>query len=209
MPPAADDARPDVPAPELPARDATPEHPTTEELEAALDWVRSSPADGGALTLIVARPSVGERELLAVGVLDPGCGLAGDNWATRRSAAAPDELPEPDRQLTIMSHRVASLVARSDERVPLAGDQLFVDLDLSHDNLPAGSLLRIGDALVEISAPPHSGCAKFTARFGSDAMRFVNSSLGRHLRLRGANARVVAGGRIALGDLVRKAGAAE
>jgi MOSC domain-containing protein YiiM len=173
-------------------------HATAGELEAAREWIGESPSDDGTLALIVTRPAEGERSVLASGRLDGRHGLLGDGWWRRGPR------PEPERQLTLMNHRVATLVARCAERVPLAGDQLYVDLDLSHDNLPAGTRLLIGSAVLEITEPPHLGCAKFTSRFGSEAMRFVNSSEGRKRRWRGANARVVVPGTVSVGDRVRK-----
>ena len=135
--------------------------------------------------------------------LDVERGLIGDNWLERGSRHTPDGSAEPDKQLNVMSIRAADLVATSRERVPLAGDQLYLDLDLSLANLPAGSQLTIGDeAVIEITPSPHTGCAKFTQRFGLDAMRFVNSQVGKELRLRGLCARVVRPGSIASGDLV-------
>lgn len=190
-------------------RDQPVAHATTTELEAGLDWVRGAPQDGGILRLIAARPAENSRAVLAQARLDLDSGLVGDNWAERARRAAPERPPQPDRQLTIMNHRMAILVAGEDDRIALAGDQLYVDLDLSHDNLPAGTRLAIGAAVVEITAPPHRGCAKFTARFGSEAMSFVNSAVGSRLRLRGANARVVVAGPIAVGDSVRKQPAAD
>lgn len=177
---------------------------TTTELEGQLDWLRASPGDAGRLELIVRRPTVDEREVLAEGVLDLEVGLVGDNWSNKASTSSPDGGPNPDRQLTLMNSRMAGLVSRSPERMPLAGDQLYVDFDLSVDNAPAGTRLAIGAAVVELTEPPHLGCEKFVARFGQEAMRFVNSATGRRLRLRGANAKVVTPGTVRVGDTVDK-----
>lgn len=133
--------------------------------------------------------------------LDLTEGLVGDNWLTRGSSRTPDGAANPQMQVTVMNARVAELVAGGRQRMALAGDQLYVDLDLSLDNLPAGSLLAVGQAVLEVSAAPHTGCAKFCDRFGSEAMRFVNSRLGRQLRLRGMNTRVLVPGVVRLGDL--------
>jgi MOSC domain-containing protein YiiM len=171
-------------------------------LDDGLDHVRRSPRTGGRLRLIVSRPGLLQRAVLTEAVLDPATGLVGDNWLTRGSRHSADGSADPDRQITVMNVRVAELVADSSDRVPLAGDQLYVDLDLSLDNLPAGSLLAVGDAVLEVSAAPHLGCAKFVDRFGQEAMRFVNSGVGRSLRLRGMNAKVVVGGAVRLGDPV-------
>jgi hypothetical protein len=136
-------------------------------------------------------------------VLDLTDGLVGDCWRTRGSSSTPDGSANPDAQLTLMNARSAALVAGERDRWPLAGDQLYVDLDLSGDALPPGSRLHIGDAVVEVTALPHTGCGKFVRRFGVDAMKFVNSPAGRELNLRGINARVVTSGTIRVGDEIR------
>jgi hypothetical protein len=180
------------------------EHPTAATLEAGLDDIRSSPADVGRVELIVRRPAVGERDLVTEARLDCDRGLVGDTWIDRPSRQTADGSPHSDMQLTLMNARAARLVASGVERAPLAGDQLYVDLDLSEANLPPGSRLRIGSAVIEITAEPHRGCQKFTQRFGLAALRFVNSETGAALRLRGANAKVVAPGTIRTGDTVCK-----
>jgi MOSC domain-containing protein YiiM len=181
------------------------EHLSRERLEAGLGQIRQSPRDGGLVVLIVRRPAVGERDRPAEAVLNPAAGLDGDNWLARGSAATPDGSADPDRQITVMNARVAELVAGGAERMPLAGDQLYVDLDLSLDNLPAGSMLAVGQALLRVSEAPHLGCAKFVERFGPEPMRFVNSRLGRQLRLRGMNTRIVVPGTVRLGDVAARA----
>ncbi|MCB0079497.1 MAG: hypothetical protein KDE47_01130 [Caldilineaceae bacterium] len=174
------------------------------ELETGLDHIRSAPKDNGVLELIVRRPQTEERELITQGELDLAVGLVGDNWKARGSSAMPDGSANPEAQITIMGSRAAALVAQDDERWPLAGDQLFVDMDLSIANLPPGAQIALGDAILEISAVPHTGCKKFVARFGADAMKFVNSPVGKELRLRGLNAKVVQPGAISVGDVARK-----
>ena len=173
-------------------------HLTAEELNAGLDHIKQSPRDKGTLELIVRRPQVDEREVLEVGELDPVHGLVGDNWGERASA------DNPDTQLNIMNARCVALIAQDPDRRALAGDQLYVDLDLSDENLPPGSQLSIGDAIVQISEIPHTGCKKFAQRFGVDAVKFVNTGEGKALHLRGVNARVVKAGTIKAGDKVRK-----
>ncbi len=173
-------------------------HLTMAELEARLDEIRQSPRDEGVLKMIVRRPRTSEREVLEEGELDPAEGLVGDSWKHRGGS------PDPDRQLNIMNSRVIALVAQDKGRWCLAGDQLFVDLDLSAENLPAGTRLTLGSAVIEVTAPPHTGCKKFVERFGLDAVNFVNSPLGTQLHLRGINARVVRAGVIRVGDPVRK-----
>ena len=179
-------------------------HLTMEELEAGLDDIRRSPKDEGALELIVRRPSVGERESLAEGELDVTQGLVGDTWSTRGSRRSKDGLAHPEMQINIMNARVIALVAQARERWHLAGDQLFVDLDLSVENLPPGTRLAVGSAVIEVTPEPHTGCEKFVSRFGVDAMKFVNSPLGRQLNLRGINAKVVQPGVIRVRDVAKK-----
>ncbi len=166
--------------------------------------MRRSPRDAGVLELIVARPRPGDREVLEDGELSLRDGLVGDGWRSRRSARTSDGSPHPDMQLNLMNARVIALLAQTKRRWPLAGDQLFVDLDLSADNVPPGTRLAIGTAVIEVTTHPHTGCGKFVERFGADAMTLVNSELGRRLRLRGVNAKVVEPGRIRVGDLTRK-----
>lgn len=180
------------------------EHLSTTALEAGLGVIRDSPSDKGTVELIVRRPAVDEREVLPEGTLDVDAGLMGDTWPVRASARSPHGPPPPDTQLTVMNSRAALLVAQVPDRRMLAGDQLYVDLDLSPANLPPGSRLAVGSAVIEVTPQPHLGCAKFAARFGADAWRFVNSRVGRELRLRGLNARVIVSGTVRPGDTIRK-----
>jgi MOSC domain-containing protein YiiM len=173
-------------------------------LEDSLDHIRQAPADNGTLELIARRPAVDEREVLTEARLDVENGLEGDTWRVRGSSRTHDGGPSADAQLTLMNARTAAAIAGERERWPLAGDQLFVDLDLSHANLPPGSRVQIGSAVIELSEAAHTGCAKFSARFGVDALKFVNAQPWRHLRLRGANCRVVVSGTIRTGDVIRK-----
>jgi hypothetical protein len=179
-------------------------HLTTAELEAGLEEIRRSPKDAGLLELIVRRPRVDEREVLAEGELHPSEGLVGDSWRERGSSRTSDGSAHPEMQLNIMNARVIALLAQGRERWLLAGDQLYLDFDLSGENLPAGTRLALGEAVIEVTAQPHTGCKKFVARFGLDAMKFVNSGVGRELNLRGINARVIRRGMIRVGDVARK-----
>ncbi len=179
-------------------------HLTTEELEAGLEHILQSPQDNGVLELIVRRPQVEEREVLREGELDLLQGLVGDSWRVRSSTRTADGSAHPEMQLNIMNTRVIALLARERERWQLAGDQLFLNLDLSGANLPPGTRLALGSAVVEVTAQPHTGCHKFQARFGPAALKFVNSPLGRQLNLRGINAKVIQPGIIRIGDVARK-----
>jgi MOSC domain-containing protein YiiM len=180
------------------------EHLTTAALEEGIDQVRGAPGDQGRLELIVRRPQVEAREVLSEATLDEAEGLVGDTWREREAGKNPGGVISLDEQITIMNARAAELVAGHPDRWPLAGDQLFVDFDISEANLPIGSRVALGSAVIEISFKPHTGCQKFSARFGADALRFVNSPVGRELRLRGANAWVVVPGTVRVGDVVRK-----
>src|ERR1700681_2517359 len=180
---------------------------TTEELirlEERLDHIREAPADRGTVELIAVRPAVDERAILTEARLDLHDGLVGDTWRSRGSSRTPDGGPNPESQVTLMNARAAAAIAGERERCALAADQIYVDLDLSLANLPPGSRVQIGSAVIEFSEAPHTGCSKFSARFGSDALRFVNSPVGRELRLRGANCRVVMPGIVRPGDAIRK-----
>jgi MOSC domain-containing protein YiiM len=179
-------------------------HLNRDELEAGLDEVRASPKDEGVLKLIVRRPAIGLRDVLEAGTLDLRDGLVGDNWGTRGSSRTENGSSHPDMQLNIMNARAIDLIAQDKGRWQLAGDQLFVDLDLSDANLPPGTRLAMGSAIVEVTQQPHTGCSKFVERFGVDAMKVVNSPEGRTMRLRGLNARVVQPGTIRVGDVVTK-----
>lgn len=179
-------------------------HLTTAELEAGLDWIRQSPKAQGTLDLIVRRPQVEAREILTTGELDRQVGLVGDNWQARPSSRSADGLAHPDMQLNVMNSRAIDLIAQDRERWQLAGDQLFVDLDLSEENLPPGTRLALGTAIIEVTDQPHTGCQKFVSRFGVEAMKFVNSPVGKELHLRGICAKVVQPGVLKTGDVVKK-----
>lgn len=175
-----------------------------DELMRGLEYIKQSPGESGKVELIVCRPEVGEREECEHAELNTDHGLVGDNWLARGYKKNRDGAAHPDMQLNLMNARAIALIAGSRERWKLAGDQLFVDLDLSHDNLPPGTQLGIGSAVIEITAEPHLGCRKFMERFGRDAVTFVNSEQGRALNLRGVNAKVVKPGELKVGATVHK-----
>jgi hypothetical protein len=181
---------------------------TTAELTARLGHLRSAPSDRGTVDLVVRRPSVGEREILAEGRLDTADGLVGDNWLSRATSRAIAAGRHLEAQINVMSARMVGLLTDDPDQQAYAGDQLYLDLDISTTNLPTGSRLAFGEpgaggGVIEISAKPHAGCARFTARYGEEAMLFVNSETGKQLRLRGFNARVVEAGPVRPGDVVR------
>lgn len=173
---------------------------TAEELEARLAGLGESPRDAGPLEMIVCRPAVDQRVELEQGEITSEDGLVGDGWRIR------DDSDGPDTQITIMNSRLIQALAGDRSHWSQAGDQLYVDLDISEENLPTGQRLAIGAVILEVSAEPHTGCAKFTSRYGSGATRFVNSREGRQARRRGLNARVIQGGVVRLGDAVTKVG---
>ena len=172
-------------------------HLSAAELELGVDHILASPNDDGELKRIVSRPAVDGRETPDQARLDVEVGLVGDSWSTRVKVV-------PDMQLNIMNSRVIDVVAQTPERWGLAGDQLFVDLDLSPENLPPGTQIALGDAVIEVTEPPHTGCKKFAARFGTDAVVFVNTGRGKTLNFRGICAKVVKSGDIKVGDVARK-----
>lgn len=174
------------------------------ELEAGLEVIRQSPKDGGMLDLIVCCSQNGKLEEFDQAALDPVMGLVGDDRQQRRNHTALDDKTHPDRQLSIMNSRVIALIADHPERWKLCDDQLYFDMDLSVDNLPAGTQLSIGSAIIEVTSVSHRGGEKFAANFGVDAMHFVDSELGKQLNLRGINAKVVKPGTICVGDSATK-----
>jgi hypothetical protein len=182
-------------------------HRTRDQLDAGLTHIRQSPPDEGVLEMIVRRPGVGTREVLDVGEIDLADGLSGDTWNVRPSSRMRVNAPHPDMQVTLINARAIALIALDRDRWPLAGDQLYVDFDLSAERLPPGTRLQIGSAVLEVTNQPHTGCGKFAASFGVDATKFVNSPVGRQLNLRGINARVVRPGTVRVGDSVRRAAA--
>lgn len=179
-------------------------HLSMTELEAGMETIRQAPADNGILKMIVRRPGVDEREVISQGELSLEAGLIGDNWKDRFSSHTPNGSASKEAQITLMNARAVALLAQSEDRWSLAGDQLYVDLNLGEDNLPPGTRLAIGSAILEVSEQPHTGCKKFSSRFGVEAMKFVNSPEGKRLHLRGINTRVVRSGVIRVGDVIRK-----
>jgi hypothetical protein len=179
-------------------------HLSLSELEAGLDHIRQSPKEAGILKMIVRRPNEDEREVVVSAELDLATGLIGVNWRMRGSRHTSDGASNPDAQITIMNSRAIELLAQSEERWSLAGDQLFIEMDLSADNLPPGTRLALGSAVLEVSVAPHTGCKKFAARYGTDATKFVNSPQGKRLHLRGINSKVIQAGRVRIGDVARK-----
>ena len=184
--------------------ESTVKHLTMAELEAALEHLRDAPKDEGVVQLIVCRPDVEQLRILDKAELDPLKGLIGDNWIVRGSSKTSDGSPHPEMQINIMNSRVTALVAQDKDRWQLAGDQLYIDMDLSKENLPAGAHIQVGTAVLEVSPLPHTGCHKFVSRFGVEAMKFVNSEVGKQNCFRGINAKVVQGGVVKVGQVAKK-----
>lgn len=179
-------------------------HLSLSELNAGLPEILDSPQDPGVLQAIVIRPRTDARESLETCQLSPKLGVHGDNWADGCWKSLPDGRPDPDVQVAIMNARAIELIAVERQRWELAGDNLFVDMDLSEENLPTGQRLQVGTAILEITSQAHNGCKKFVARFGSDAVKFVNSPQGKKLHLRGIYAKIVQAGVVSVGDGVVK-----
>ena len=177
-----------------------PRHLTMEELRAGLPDIRASPADGGELRAIVFRPAHGERRDVESAEISLAGGVHGDHWAKKCWKETEDGRPHPDVQICIMNARSIALIAQERANWPPAGDNLFLDMNLSPENLPPGTRLSLGSAILEITAVPHNGCDSFIARYGRDACVFVNTGEGKQLRLRGIYARVVKDGRVSVGD---------
>ena len=182
--------------------DQSSHHRSADELAAGLDHVRVAPADRGTVELLAVRPALDERLLPTTVEISTELGVVGDTWNERPSRRTPDGGPNPAAQVTVMSSRAVALVAGHRSRWALAGDQVYADLDLSRDNLPTGTRLHLGDAVLEVTDAPHTGCAKFSERFGVEALRLTATPEGTALRLRGINTRVVRGGSVSVGDEV-------
>lgn len=180
---------------------AAGKHKCIADLEVTLDFIRQSSERESRVELIACRPAVGERRVLQVAELTLERGLVGDNWQTRRSRGPS---ANPDMQLTLMNARAIGAIAGDKSLWPMAGDQFYVDLNLSQDNLPPGTRLQLGEAIIEVTAEPHLGCRKFSDRYGKDAVKFVNSDLGKLLNLRGINAKVISPGSVSLGAPIIK-----
>jgi hypothetical protein len=187
----------------VPAHVPVAERPPERDFGPSLAIVEASPRDVGRLEGLVIRPTRETRQVVHKVELDVDRGVVGDNWLARGSSSTPDGSARRDSQVTLINTRLLAAIEPDEARWPLAGDQLYVDLDLSLDNLPIGGRLQIGDVVLEVSPEPHTGCAKFSARFGSDALRWTNTPRGRELRMRGMNAMVVHGGTIRVGDDIR------
>ena len=175
---------------------------TLENIEARLAELGDAPSDLGTLHYIIRRPATDMREVLDSATFTLEEGLVGDNWRTRGNGKGGEA--NIQAQVTLMSVRMLEALTPDRERWLLAGDQLLVDFDLSESNLPAGQRLQIGSVILEVSALPHTGCAKFTERFGEGAIRAVSSPEGRAARRRGVNVRVIQGGTLTLSDTITK-----
>ena len=182
--------------------DQSSHHRSADELAKGLDHVRVAPTDRGTVELLAVRPALDERLLPTTVEISTELGVVGDTWNERPSRRTPDGGPNPAAQVTVMSSRAVALVAGHRSRWALAGDQVYADLDLSRDNLPTGTRLHLGDAVLEVTDAPHTGCAKFSERFGVEALRLTATPEGTALRLRGINTRVVRGGSVSVGDEV-------
>ncbi len=177
---------------------------TFDELMGAWADIDPSPTESGTVEMIVRRPETESREHIQEGELSTVDGLVGDNWLARGSSSTPDGSAHPEAQITLMSTRIIDIIAQDKDNWDLAGDQFFVDFDLSMDNLPTGSKIQVGSAILEISEKPHTGCAKFAKRYGASARKFVMTDEGKQARLRGVNARVIQAGTVKVNDIIKK-----
>lgn len=178
-------------------------HLTADQIDAGMASVRQSPSDAGTVQMLVIRPAVDERLVVPSVEVDVEHGLAGDTWESRGSRNTPDGSADPGDQVTVMNSRFARLIAATEDRVALAGDQIYADLDLSWGNLPTGTRLEFDEVVLQVTDVPHTGCQKFRARFGMPALRETNTPEGKDLRLRGINTTVVRGGMLRVGEAIR------
>lgn len=181
-----------------------PQHLSMEQLKAGLPDILQSPADNGKVEAVVVRPQSNERIDVETCQVSLAGGLEGDHWAKGCWKMTEDGSPHPDVQICIMNSRCINLIAGERANWPAAGDNLFVDLDLTPENLPPGQRLQVGSTVIEITDTPHKGCAKFVERYGRDATAFVNVGDGDKYKLRGIYARVVQDGAINVGDTLTK-----
>lgn len=184
--------------------DGINQHKSLDELKACLPDILASPKTVGQVAMIVCRPRTDDRKILQSCELTATDGLVGDNWKQRGQWRSPDKPANIDTQINLMNARAINAIAADRTQWSLAGDQFFVDFDLSHSNLPPGTRLKIGTAEIEVTAEPHLGCRKFSDRFGRDAVMFVNSDQGKQINLRGINAKVVNAGTVSTGDTISK-----
>ncbi len=171
------------------------------EIEAGMAHVAASPKDAGRVEAIFIRPETDEREALQEVRISPEGGVEGDRWSR---SGREEKAPDPRSQVSLMNVRVLNLIAPDKERWPMAGDNLIVDLDLDVENLPVGQRLSIGNAVLEVTEVPHPGCKKFLARYGKDAMGYINANERKDLRLRGVFAKVIEPGTVSVGDTIDK-----
>jgi hypothetical protein len=180
------------------------EYVTTQEIKHRMPWVLDSPRDNGIVRLIVVRPQTDQRDVIEQAHFSPAAGVAGDNWQHDCWKRLADGRSDPDVQVAIMNARMIEVLAGDQTHWPLAGDQLFVDFDLGTANLSPGDQLKVGDAILEITAEPHRGCRKFKQRFGEQALNYVNSAEGDRHRLRGVYAKIIEVGKVETGDAIKK-----
>jgi hypothetical protein len=180
------------------------EYVTQQEIDRRMSWVLESPSDHGSVSLIVVRPQTDQRDVIGQAHFSAEAGVAGDNWQHDCWKRLADGRSDPNVQVAIMNARMIEVLTGDQAHWPLAGDQLFVDFDLSTTNLSPGDRLQVGDAMLEITAEPHRGCGKFKQRFGEAALQYVNSAYGDDHRLRGVYAKIIVAGKVEAGDVVSK-----
>ena len=185
---------------------ATDRFRSRDELLESLPYILSAPADEGQVRAIVIRPAAGQRRMLDRVDVSARGGLEGDHWAEGCWLSTEDGAPHPDVQVCIMSARCIEAIAGPEANWAAAGDNLFIDMDLSPENLPPGTRVAIGTVELILTAEPHNGCQSFIDRYGRDACVFVNTGPGKANRLRGIYGRVTRDGTIRRGDVMRKIG---
>ncbi len=179
-------------------------HPTLEQLELSLETIAASPSKQGTVELIISRPETGKRVVHTIGNFSKTGGLEGDNWANDCWKTLPDGKSDPIVQIAITNTRLLAAICPDKSRWPLAGDQIYTELNLSKTNLPVGTRLSAGTVILEITQEPHLGCSQYAEHFGKDSLKFTLTPRGRELNLRGIYAKVIKSGSINTGDRISK-----
>lgn len=179
---------------------------TRAELDRAWPDIMAAPKDGAAIEMLCLRPAMGERRFVDEIHVTREEGIPGERWLTQPWMRLPGGQPDPAIQVSFLQRRVLDLVWRDREGTPHPGDTFVVDMDLSEANLPAGSLLQVGSAVLEVSTVFNNACAKWKKRYGDDALDWVRAYENKEFRPRGVLAKVHRDGVFRAGDRLTRIG---